>query len=100
MTARVTISAGPGGVLINVHVQPRAKRARVVGPYGGALKIAVSEPPEEGRANAAAVTMIANLFSLPTSAVEVVAGRNSRRKRLLLRGLNTDEAKAAIDAIT
>jgi hypothetical protein len=99
MTASVTITAGTGGVFIDVHVQPRAKRARVVGPYGGALKIAVSEPPEEGRANAATVTMIANMFSLSRNQVEVVSGHHSRRKRLLLRGISSDEAKARIDAI-
>jgi uncharacterized protein YggU (UPF0235/DUF167 family) len=43
--------------------------------------------------------MIANMFSLSRNEVEVVSGHHSRRKRLLLRGISSDEAKARIDAI-
>jgi len=99
MTESVTITSGTGGVFIDVHVQPGARRPGVVGPHGGALKIAVSEPPERGRANAAVVTMIANLLNLPISQVEVVAGHASRRKRLFVRGIESEEAAERIESI-
>ena len=63
-------------------VQPRAARDAVVGIHGDALKVKVSEPPEEGRANRAVERLLADLLNVAPAAVTVVAGASSRSKRI------------------
>ncbi|MGB6689514.1 MAG: DUF167 domain-containing protein [Terracidiphilus sp.] len=72
------------GVTLAVRAQPGAKKTAITGIYGeGAsaqLKVAVHAPPIEGRANEALVAFLAETFSLPRSAVELVSGASSRSK--------------------
>ena len=70
------------GFSIEVHVQPGARRSEIVGEHGGRLKLAVRAAPIEGRANAAAIELIAERLACRASAVRVAAGKASRDKRL------------------
>ena len=89
------------GVTLAVRAQPGAKKTAVIGIYGeGAaaqLKIAVHAPPIEGRANAALIAFLAELFDLPRHSVELVTGELSRSKVFLLRGVTEERAKAVVD---
>ena len=80
----------PEGVSVAVKVQPRARRAGVQDVVNGAdgprLRIAVSEPPEDGKASRAVCTVLADAIGVARGAVEVVAGASAREKRLLVRG--------------
>ena len=71
-----------GGFTLEVHVQPGARRSEIVGMHGGRLKLAVRALPTEGRANAAAIQLIAERLACRVSAVRIAAGENSRDKRL------------------
>lgn len=88
------------GVTLAVRVQPGAKRTAIAGVYGqGAaakLKIAVQSPPIEGRANAALMVFLAEVFAIPKSAVEIVSGELARNKVFLLRGVSIAMAGAII----
>jgi uncharacterized protein (TIGR00251 family) len=88
------------GVTLAVRAQPGAKKTAITGIYGeGAtaqLKIAVHAPPIEGRANLALTAFLAELFSLPKSAVELVTGELSRSKVFLLRGVTLANANAVL----
>ena len=89
------------GVTLAVRAQPGAKKTAIIGIYGeGAaaqLKIAVHAPPIEGRANAALIAFLAELFDLPRHSVELVTGELSRSKVFLLRGVTEERAKAVVD---
>lgn len=76
------LTAEPGGrsVLLTVRIQPGARRAASAGAWNGLLKLAVSAPPADGRANEAAAELLAELFGLRPSAVELVRGHASRSK--------------------
>lgn len=80
------VSEGRGGIYLNVHAQPGARRPRLRGMHGDALKIAISEPPLDGKANEAIVRFVADGLGLKTGDVELVAGQASRRKRVFLHG--------------
>ena len=88
------------GVTLAVRAQPGAKKTAITGIYGeGAaaqLKIAVHAPPLEGRANQALIAYLAELFSLPRNAVELVTGELSRSKVFLLHGVTLEKAQAAL----
>lgn len=81
----LTSEAGGRTVLLAVRVQPGARRAESAGVWNGMLKLAVSAPPTDGRANAAAAALLAELFGLRASAVELVRGHSSRSKVFRLR---------------
>lgn len=94
------ITAGRGGIYIDLHVQPRARRPGVLGVHGERLKIAVSEAAEEGKANLAAVEAIAHFLGVPNSAVSLVAGRASRQKRVFVQGVDVARALRVVEAST
>ena len=74
-----------GGLSFEVAVQPRSSRAAIEGEYGGALKIRLTAPPVEGSANKQCVELIAKALGVPKSAVEIVSGKRSKRKRVRIR---------------
>ena len=73
--------AVPGGVVVAVHVQPRAGSTRLAGRHGDALKIRVSAPPVDGRATEAARVALADAVDVPPAAVRLIEGERSRLKR-------------------
>jgi uncharacterized protein (TIGR00251 family) len=93
--------AVPAGVTLAVRAQPGAKKTAIVGVYGegdsAQLKIQVHAPPIEGRANAALIEFLAQIFDLPRKSVELVSGESSRSKVFLLRGASVADVKARID---
>ena len=98
--AGVMLRAGRDGVTLAVRAQPGAKKTAIVGAYGegstAQLKIAIHAPPVEGRATAALIAFLAEIFSLPRNSVEVVSGELSRSKVFLLRSLSIDRAEALL----
>jgi uncharacterized protein len=72
-------------LVLDVRVQPQAKRDEIEGTYGKRLKIRISAPPIDGRANTQLVKYLAKLFKVRTSKVEIVTGKTSRDKRIKIR---------------
>jgi hypothetical protein len=89
--AGAPFAAVPGGIELFLRVAPRASRTRLIGVAAEAdgrvaLKLAVTAPPESGRANAAAADFLAKALRLPKRDIEIRRGETDRRKTLLLRG--------------
>lgn len=80
-------------IALRVYVQPRASRNRVAGMHGSAIKICVTAPPVENKANEAVIHFIADLFSVPKSAVSIKSGRQGRNKNVILTNLAFGEAR-------
>lgn len=83
-------------VVLRVRVQPGAGRSAVAGRHGDALALRVGAPPVGGRANAACVELVADVFGVRPSQVEVVSGEHNRQKRLRLSGVSAEHAREAI----
>lgn len=77
-------------VIVAVRVQPRASRNGVVGEHAGAVKVAVTSPPEGGRADAAVAKTVASALGLRPSAVRIIAGATSRDKLLRIKGATAE----------
>lgn len=90
------LSAVEGGVRLQVLVQPRASRSRVLGEHGGALKIALAAPPVDGAANEALVELLADLLGVPRRQVSLVSGQASRRKTIQVAGVDAARVEAVI----
>ena len=83
----VTVINHPEGCLIRVRAMPGARRTGVVGELAGALKVAVTAPAQDGRANTAIVEALREALGLKRSQVELTLGHASRNKTVLLRGV-------------
>jgi uncharacterized protein (TIGR00251 family) len=81
------------GVSFAVRVQPRARRNAIVGELGDALKIALTAPPVDGRANEACVEFFAELFDVPRSSVTITSGQSSRNKVIRVMGISVAEIR-------
>jgi uncharacterized protein (TIGR00251 family) len=70
----------PGGVRVNVHAQPGAKRTELSGRHGDAIKIRIQAPPVDGRANEELAKFLADKLGISRSQVRLVRGDKSRSK--------------------
>ncbi|MBN1268101.1 MAG: YggU family protein [Kiritimatiellae bacterium] len=84
------------GVVINVRVVPRGSANRVEGPLGDALKIRLTAPPVEGKANKALVHFLADALGLPASRISLLSGERGRHKQVLVRGATETALKAKL----
>ncbi len=87
------------GCVLPVRAQPGARRPVVQGEQNGALKVAVTAPPEGGRANDALVETLRHALGVKRSQVELIAGPTSRDKRFLIRGLTRPELEQRLAAL-
>ena len=90
----------PNGVVLSVRAQPRARQTRLVGEYGGALKVAVTDPPEKGRANQSIIEVLCEQLRLKRSQVALLSGGASRDKRFLIVGLEVNELQTRLGRFT
>ena len=91
-----TRDGAPAAIVLRVRVQPGAGRSAVTGRHGDALALRVAAPPVDGRANAQCVALVADLFGVRKSKVEISAGERSRMKRLRVLGVEPDRARERI----
>ena len=92
----ISINAHADGCVVCLRVQPGARKAAVKGEQAGALKLAVTAPPVDGKANAAVIEFLAELLRVKRAQIEIIAGETSRDKRVLIRGLKSDEVQARL----
>ena len=81
------------GATFHVRVQPRARKNAITGEVGDALKLALTAPPVEGRANQACITFLAELLNVPRSSVTIAAGQSSRNKSIRVAGLSATQVE-------
>ncbi len=96
----IPIRDTPQGATFRVRVQPRARKNAVVGEIGDALKIALTAPPVEGRANDACIEFLAEFLKVPRSSVTIAAGQTSRHKVVRVRGMTAAELADRLRAVT
>ena len=71
-----------------MKVQPRARRNAITGTLGDALKLALTAPPVEGRANQAVIEFLAETLEIPRASVTITSGETSRNKTVRISGLS------------
>jgi uncharacterized protein len=94
----LTIRPHAEGATVALRVQPKAKRNAVLGEQAGALKVSVTAPPEDGRANEAVLALLREEFDLQRSQVELLSGLTNRNKVVLVRGVMPEELVRMIAA--
>ena len=89
----IPIKQTAAGVTFEIKVHPRAKKNAITGELGEALKLALTAPPVEGKANAACIEFFSKLLKVPRSSVTIAAGQNSRNKVLSVTGLSAEDVR-------
>ena len=89
----VAIQNSADGATLAVKVRPRAKKNAITGEVGDALKLALTAPPVEGKANEACIAFFAKLLKVPRSSVTIAAGQTSRHKVISVAGLSAEEVR-------
>jgi uncharacterized protein len=84
------------GCTLAVRVQPGARKNGVTGVHADAVKIALTAPPLDGKANEALIAFLAEALRLPRARVAIVAGLTSRAKTLRITGKSAAEVEAAL----
>ena len=84
------------GCTLSVRLHPGARKNGVAGVHADALKIALTAPPVDGKANEALIAFLAETLHLPRARVSLVAGTTSRAKIVRITGKSAAEVAAAL----
>ncbi|HSY35925.1 MAG TPA: DUF167 domain-containing protein [Acidobacteriaceae bacterium] len=93
----LALRATTNGCTLNVRVHPGARRNAITGTHDGALKISLTTPPTDGRANAALIAFLAEMLNIPRARITLTTGATSRTKTLHLEGLTPEALSAALE---
>ena len=94
----IKVTERDGVVTFAVRLTPRARREAIEGEYQGALKVRVTPPPLEDRANDALRRLLAGNLNVPVTAVRIVGGEKSRNKRVSIAGVTRERVIALSQA--
>ena len=83
----IAIHESNGSITFAVKVHPRAKKNAITGELGDSLKLSLTTPPVEGRANEACIEFFAKLLKVPRSSVTIASGQSSRNKVIRITGV-------------
>ena len=86
-----------GQLLIALYIQPKASQNKFCGLHAEEMKLAITAPPVDGKANKAVIQFMAKCLGVAKSALSVKRGSQSRHKQLVVEGMDADEVRAKIE---
>ncbi|MGB8771831.1 MAG: DUF167 domain-containing protein [Candidatus Korobacteraceae bacterium] len=92
----IPIRNTPFGATFQVKVHPRAKKNAITGEVGDALKLALTAPALEGRANQACIEFLAEVLNVPHASVTIAAGEGRRNKVIRIAGMSAAQVTAKL----
>ena len=92
----ITIRESSGGVGFTIKVHPRARKNAITGEVGNALKLSLTAPPIDGKANAACIEFFAKLLKVPLSSVTIASGQSSREKVIRIAGQTAEQVRSRL----
>ena len=95
----IAVAEHAEGCVLPVRAQPGARKAGILGEQGGALKVAVTAPPQDGRANEALAEVLREALGLKRSQLELLSGQTSRDKRFLVRRMDREELQRRLTGV-
>lgn len=87
------------GVVLSVHAQPGARSNSIRGVHAGALRVAVTQVAEKGKANRALRDVIARQLKLKKSQVELLSGETSSDKKFLIRDIDGETLRMRLQQL-
>jgi len=87
-----------GSLLLRLHVQPRSSSNGLAGLHEDMLKLRLTTPPVDGKANKAVIAFLAKLFHLPKSSLTIKSGQQSRSKTVAIVGADVHQVHTVLSA--
>ena len=84
-------------VVLNLYIQPKASKSRLIGLHDGCLKLAVAAPPVDGKANKQVLKFLAATLGVPNRDLILKSGLQSRRKQVVVKSLDADTVRTIIE---
>ena len=78
-------------LILKIKVEPRSSKSAIVGPYGDALKVKLTSPPVEGKANKELIDLLSKELKIPKKDIEIISGQSSKNKIVKIAGLSKIE---------
>jgi len=95
----IPIHDTPAGVTFQVKVHPRARKTGITGTVGDAVKLSLTTPPVEGRANEACIAFLAKFLNVPRPSVTIAAGESSRQKLIRIAGMHAAQVEEKLRTV-
>lgn len=81
------------GCRLSLFIQPKASKNEIIGPHNGALKIKITAPPVDGKANAELIDYLSDCLNIPKRQIEILKGETGRNKSVEILGLSPEEVR-------
>lgn len=94
----IPVHENSAGVTFAIKVHPRARKNAITGEVGDVLKVSLTVPPIDGRANESCIAFFANLLKVPRSSVTIAAGLSSRSKVIRVVGLTAQQVRGRLNS--
>lgn len=94
--AMLPIQETNNGVVFHIRVLPRSSRCEIVGVQDNALKVKITAPPVEGKANAACIRFLSDVLGVRKNRITIKAGQKSKNKTVSISGITKEEVLSAI----
>jgi uncharacterized protein (TIGR00251 family) len=94
-----TVTGKKGHLTIKIKVEPRSSKSGITGPYRDALKVKLTSPPIEGRANKELIEVLAEELGIAKKDIEIISGQSSKNKIVRIHGMTAmpEKLKCLID---
>lgn len=92
----ILIKETPDGVVFNIRVLPRSSRCEIAGIQNDALKLKITAPPVEGKANEECIRFLSDRLGVKRSKISIVAGQKSKNKSIAISGLTRKDIESII----
>jgi uncharacterized protein (TIGR00251 family) len=90
------IKETPDGVIFNIRVLPRSSRCEIAGIQNDALKLKITAPPVEGKANEECIRFLSDTLGIKRNRISIIAGRKSKNKSVAINGLSREDIESII----
>jgi len=94
--AMLELRQDKGDVLLSVRVAPRSSRDAILGVHAGALKVSLTAPPVDGKANAALTTLLSKTLRVARTTITIERGDHARDKTVRIAGIRVDEVQGLL----
>lgn len=94
----ISLEPHADGVILPVRAHPGARKNAITGEHNGALKVSVTQAPENGKANQAIIELLCRVLDLKRSQLELLSGETSGQKRFLVRGIGLPDLQARTES--
>lgn len=95
----IPVQESSKGVTFAVKVHPRARKNQITGTVGEALKLALTAPPLEGRANQAVIEFFADFFKISRSSITIASGETGRNKVIRISGISPEMVRRRLEEV-